>query len=62
MYTVLDHLYGDDRIIVADGTEEFGHWLDVGRFAPFAFVNRVKTAGDALTTWVFFDESNGKAY
>ena len=56
-FAILNHLCDGDRIIFADSAEELGCRLDVSRFAPFTFINWVETAGDALSTWVFFNKS-----
>jgi len=41
---ILDHLFDGEHVILADSSEEFGCCLNVGGFAPFAFVNRIETS------------------
>jgi len=56
-FAIFNQLCDGNRIIFADSAEEFGCCLDVSGFAPFTFINGVETAGDALSTRVFFNKS-----
>lgn len=57
VFTIFDHLCNGYRIVLSDGAIELGCCLDVGSFAPFTLVNGVETAGYALSTRVYFNES-----
>jgi hypothetical protein len=56
VFPVLDHLLDGEHVILADSTEKSGCCLNVGGFAPFAFVDRVKTSGNTLSAGIFLDE------
>jgi len=56
VFPVLDHLLDGEHVILADSAEKSGCCLNVGGFAPFAFVNRVKTPGNTLSAGIFLDK------
>ena len=45
-----------EHVILADSIEKSGCCLNVGGFAPFAFVKRVKTPVNTLPAGIFYDE------
>ena len=58
-FPVFDHPLDGKHVILADGIEKFGCCLNVGGFAPFAFVDRIKAAGNTLSSRIFLDEPAG---
>ena len=56
LFPFFDHLLDGEHVILADGTEKFGCRLNVCGFAPFAFVDRIKTSGNTLSSRIFLDE------